>query len=104
MNQSQHILALARSRHVLRAADVRAHGWSPQLLLRLHQAGKLQRFARGLYGQVIHVDPARQLVVAINSATPDLGFGPATIQARVALINAIRAAVDAEPQTALEPR
>lgn len=50
MNQSQHILALARSRHVLRAADVRAHGWSPQLLLRLHQAGKLQRFARGLYG------------------------------------------------------
>ena len=26
---------------VLRATDVREHGWSPQLLIRLHQAGKL---------------------------------------------------------------
>lgn len=50
MNQSDHILALARHRRVLRAADVREHGWSPQLLLRLHQAGKLQRLGRGLYG------------------------------------------------------
>ncbi len=50
MNQSDHILELARHRRVLRAADVREHGWSPQLLIRLHQAGKLQRFARGLYG------------------------------------------------------
>ena len=50
MNQSDHILALARRRRVLRAADVREHGWSPQLLLRLHQTGKLQRLGRGLYG------------------------------------------------------
>ncbi|WP_066261670.1 type IV toxin-antitoxin system AbiEi family antitoxin domain-containing protein [Hydrogenophaga flava] len=50
MNPSDHILELARQRHVLRAADVRAQGWSPQLLIRLHQTGKLQRFARGLYG------------------------------------------------------
>jgi len=50
MNQSDRILELARQRHVLRAADVREHGWSPQLLIRLHQAGKLQRVARGLYG------------------------------------------------------
>lgn len=50
MNQSDRILALARRRRVLRAADVREHGCSPQLLLRLHQAGKLQRLARGLYG------------------------------------------------------
>lgn len=35
---------------MLRAADVREHGWSPQLLIRLHQAGKLQRLGRGLYG------------------------------------------------------
>jgi predicted transcriptional regulator of viral defense system len=49
MSQSDHILELARHRHVLRAADVRGHGWSPQLLLSLHQAGKLQRVARGLY-------------------------------------------------------
>ena len=50
MTQSAHLLDLARHRRVLRAADVRAHGWSPQLLIRLHQAGKLQRFGRGLYG------------------------------------------------------
>ena len=50
MNQSDQILELARHRHVLRAADVREHGWSPQLLIRLHHAGKLQRFGRGLYG------------------------------------------------------
>lgn len=49
MTQSDHILDLARRLHVLRAPDVRAHGWSPQLLLSLHQAGKLQRVARGLY-------------------------------------------------------
>jgi len=50
MNQSDQILELARYRRVLRAADVRMHGWSPQLLIRLHQSGRLQRFARGLYG------------------------------------------------------
>jgi len=49
MNQSDHILALAGQRRVLRAADVRAQGWSPQLLIRLHQAGRLQRIGRGLY-------------------------------------------------------
>jgi len=47
--QADQILELARRQHLLRAADVRAHGWSPQLLLKLHQAGKLQRAARGLY-------------------------------------------------------
>lgn len=49
MNQSTLILDLARQLRVLRAADVRKHGGSPQLLLSLHQAGKLQRVARGLY-------------------------------------------------------
>ena len=49
MNQSNHILELARHQRVLRAADVRAQGWSPQLLIRLHQAGKLHRLGRGLY-------------------------------------------------------
>jgi len=50
MKQSDHILELARQQRVLRAADVRQHGWSPQLLSRLYQSGELQRFARGLYG------------------------------------------------------
>ena len=49
MNQSGLILELARRQGVLRAADVRAQGWSPQLLIRLHQAGRLHRIARGLY-------------------------------------------------------
>lgn len=49
MSQSAHILELARHRRVLRAADVREQGYSPQLLIRLHQAGQLQRIARGLY-------------------------------------------------------
>ncbi len=49
MNQSNRILDLARHQRVLRAADVRAQGWSPQLLQSLHQAGKLDRVARGLY-------------------------------------------------------
>jgi predicted transcriptional regulator of viral defense system len=47
--QADQILELARRQGLLRAADVRARGWSPQLLLKLHQAGKLQRPARGLY-------------------------------------------------------
>jgi len=29
---------------------VREHGWSPQLLIRMHHSGKLQRIGRGLYG------------------------------------------------------
>lgn len=49
MSQSDSILDLARHQRVLSAADVRGHGWSPQLLLSLYQAGKLQRVARGLY-------------------------------------------------------
>ncbi len=49
MTQTDQILTLARSQRLLRAADVRARGWSPQLLLKLQQAGKLQRVARGLY-------------------------------------------------------
>lgn len=50
MTQTDGILELARRRRVLNAADVKAQGWSPQMLIRLHDAGKLQRFGRGLYG------------------------------------------------------
>jgi predicted transcriptional regulator of viral defense system len=49
MSQSDQILELAHRQRLLRAVDVRAHGWSPQLLIRLHQMGQLQRVARGLY-------------------------------------------------------
>jgi CubicO group peptidase (beta-lactamase class C family) len=53
---------------------------------------------------VIHVDPARGLVVAMNSATPEANASPASMQARVALFDAIRAALDAERPAALKPR
>lgn len=49
MTQTAAILALARRQPLLRAADVREQGYSPQMLVRLHQSGQLQRVARGLY-------------------------------------------------------
>lgn len=49
INQSDQILDLAQRQRLLSAADVRAHGWSPQLLIKLEQNGKLQRITRGLY-------------------------------------------------------
>ena len=47
--QSDRILDLALRQRLLSAADVRAHGWSPQLLIKLEQSGRLQRVTRGLY-------------------------------------------------------
>jgi predicted transcriptional regulator of viral defense system len=47
--QTTHILELARRQRLLSAADLRSHGWSPQLLLKLHRTGQLQRVTRGLY-------------------------------------------------------
>lgn len=47
--QSDRILELAQRQRLLSAADVRAHGWSPQLLVKLEHGGKLRRVARGLY-------------------------------------------------------
>jgi len=47
--QTARILELARRQRLLSAADLRSHGWSPQLLLKLHRTGQLQRVTRGLY-------------------------------------------------------
>ena len=47
--QSEEILDLARTQALVNAADVRERGWSPQLLIKLHSNGKLERVARGLY-------------------------------------------------------
>lgn len=47
--QTALILKLARRQRLLSAADLRSHGWSPQLLLKLHRTGQLQRVTRGLY-------------------------------------------------------
>jgi len=78
MSQSDRILELAQHQRVLRAADVREHGWSPQLLIRLHQAGKLQRFARGLYGlpdaeateHAVTPDPCRRKLRKFPATSP----------------------------------
>ena len=52
--------------------------------------------ALGIHGQLIHIDRARRLVVAINSATPEATFTKDALAARRALMDAIRAAIDAE--------
>jgi len=55
--------------------------------------------AMGLHGQQIHIDPARRLVVAINSAWPVAEFTEESLPARVALLDAIRAAIDSESRS-----
>jgi CubicO group peptidase (beta-lactamase class C family) len=52
--------------------------------------------ASGIHGQQIHIDPARRLVVAINSAWPQADFTRESAAARTALLDAIRAAIDSE--------
>jgi CubicO group peptidase (beta-lactamase class C family) len=52
--------------------------------------------AYGIHGQQIHIDPARRLVVAINSAWPVAEFTREMVAPRTALLNAIRAAIDSE--------
>jgi CubicO group peptidase (beta-lactamase class C family) len=51
--------------------------------------------ALGIFGQTVHIDPARHLVVVINSAA-DHPTDRASGEARQAFITAVSAAVDAE--------
>jgi CubicO group peptidase (beta-lactamase class C family) len=53
--------------------------------------------ARGIFGQMIHIDPKRELVVVINSDW-DTAVGAARSQAREAFLKAVIAAVDAAPE------
>ena len=55
--------------------------------------------AFGIHGQQIDIDPARRLVVAINSALPVADITRESRAARMALVNAIRAAIDSEPRS-----
>ena len=52
--------------------------------------------AIGINGQQVHVDPARRLVIAINSAWPAADFTQESLAARIGLLIAIKAALDAE--------
>jgi len=70
MTQSDQILELAQRRRVLRAADVREQGWSPQLLLKLQLAGKLQRLARGLYALPDAEPTEHQTLIEICQRVP----------------------------------
>nr|WP_280154890.1 AbiEi antitoxin N-terminal domain-containing protein [Piscinibacter sp. XHJ-5] len=45
----ERVMALAADRRLLRGSDLHDVGLSPQLLIKLHQAGKLQRVFRGVY-------------------------------------------------------
>ena len=48
-NVSQRIIELARIRLLLRATDVLPLGGTSSILIKLHQAGRLRRVARGVY-------------------------------------------------------
>jgi CubicO group peptidase (beta-lactamase class C family) len=50
---------------------------------------------RGIYGQLLHIDPARRLIIVINSAT-EQPTDRASGQARQEFIAAVRAELDAE--------
>lgn len=52
-------------------------------------------YAVGIHGQMIHVDPARRLVIAINSVWP-VATGQAPTLAREAVLAGIASALDAE--------
>jgi CubicO group peptidase (beta-lactamase class C family) len=50
---------------------------------------------RGIYGQTLHLDPARRLVIVIHSATAQPS-DPLAGEARQAFIAAVNAVLDAE--------
>jgi predicted transcriptional regulator of viral defense system len=68
--QSAHIVDLARRQRLLSAADVRAHGWSPQLLVKLAQNGKLQRVSRGLYSLPDSLPTEHQSLIEVCRRVP----------------------------------
>ena len=68
--QSAHILELAHRQRLLSAADVRAQGWSPQLLIKLQQSGKLQRIHRGLYSLPDNLLTEHQSLIEVCRRVP----------------------------------
>jgi predicted transcriptional regulator of viral defense system len=78
---SQRILTLAKAQAVVRAADVRLRGMSPQLLIKLHQSGQLQRVARGLYSLPERAVTEHQALVEVCARIP---------KAVVCLLSALR--------------
>ena len=52
--------------------------------------------ARGIFGQAIFIDPARQLVIAMNANWAGGARDPVATRARDDFVRAVQAAVDAE--------
>ena len=69
-SQSDQILQFAQRQGLLRAADIRAQGWSPQLLIKLHRAGKLERVARGLYSLPTMENTEHQVLMEVCKRVP----------------------------------
>lgn len=69
-NASQQILEFASRHALLRASHVRDMGVSPQLLIKLHQAGKLQRVARGVYRLPNRAATALQPIAEVCQRVP----------------------------------
>ncbi len=67
---SDQVLTLARQQRLLGAADLRARGISPQLLIKLHQAGKLERAARGVYSLPGHPLTQHQSLADVCTRVP----------------------------------
>ena len=59
--------------------------------------------ASGIHDQLIHIDPARRLVVAINAAAPSARFTREGAAARAAVFDLIRAEIDGERAGAAKP-
>ena len=70
LNASERVLELAQNQRLLRASDVRAQGGSAQLLQKLHQAGKLQRVARGVYSLPDHAPTEHQTLAEVCHRLP----------------------------------
>ncbi len=53
--------------------------------------------ARGIFGQGLYIDPRRQLVIALNANWSGGARDPVATRAREAFVQAVQAAIDAEP-------
>jgi predicted transcriptional regulator of viral defense system len=67
---SDRLLELAGRRRLLRAADVREAGISPQLLIKLNQLGKLRRVARGVYSLPHHLPTEHHTLTEVCHRVP----------------------------------
>jgi CubicO group peptidase (beta-lactamase class C family) len=61
-------------------------------------------YARGIFGQGLYIDPARQLVIVINANWAGGARDPVATRARDAFVRAVQAALDTEAAATPAPR